>query len=231
MYTLHIANCAYSSWSLRPWALLHALGIPFETQLHPFVPGGSAERFRAFSPTGKVPVLHDGPTVVWDSLAIVEYVAERHPGVWPADPAARAWARCASAEMHAGFGALRQRCSFQVGLRVRLHTVDPALQRDLDRMDALWQEGLARFGGPYLAGATFTAVDAFFSPIPFRLRTYGLALGPAAMDYAARLLATPTLRAWDEAGLAEPFRDAEHDREIAAQGTILADLRAPERPA
>ena len=231
MYTLHIANRAYSSWSLRPWALLHALEIPFETMLHRFVPGGSSTSFQAFSPTGKVPVLMDGDTVVWDSLGIVAYLAERHPGVWPADPAARTWAQCASAEMHAGFGALRQRCSFQVGLRVRLHAVDPALQRDLDRMDALWRDGLSRFGGPFLAGSRFTAVDAFFAPIPFRLRTYGLSLGPAAMDYAARLLATPTLRAWEADALAEPFRDAEHDREIAAQGTILADLRAPERPA
>ncbi len=107
MLTLHIANKNYSSWSLRQWVLLSELGIPFREQLSPFAAGSNWEAFRAFSPNGKVPCLHDGDEVVWDSLAIVEYLAERHAGVWPVDASARTWARCASAEMHTGFAALR----------------------------------------------------------------------------------------------------------------------------
>ncbi|HQY70835.1 MAG TPA: glutathione S-transferase N-terminal domain-containing protein, partial [Pseudomonadales bacterium] len=108
MYELYIANKNYSSWSLRPWVLMRELRIAFDERLVPFAPGSNFERFRAFSPTGKVPCLHDGATVVWDSLAIAEYLAERHAGVWPSDARARAWARSAAAEMHSGFGALRQ---------------------------------------------------------------------------------------------------------------------------
>src|SRR5690349_9794152 len=117
MYTLYIANKNYSSWSLRPWLLMRQLGIPFEERLVPF--GHGAGGFRTFSPTGKVPCLVDGDTVVWDSLSIVEYLADRHPGVWPAEPKARAWARSAAAEMHSGFAALRERCTMNLGIRVR----------------------------------------------------------------------------------------------------------------
>ena len=114
MYQLYIANKNYSSWSLRPWVLMKTLDIPFAEQLVPFADGtsgASRDRFRAFSPTGKVPCMVDGATAVWESLGIVEYLAERHPGVWPLDPDARTWARCASAEMHAGFTALRSLCT------------------------------------------------------------------------------------------------------------------------
>jgi glutathione S-transferase len=177
MYTLWIANKNYSSWSLRPWVLMRALGIPFDEKIVFF---GTGADFGTFSPTGKVPVLVDGATTVWDSLAIAEYLAERHPGVWPSDPVARAWARCAAAEMHAGFGALRTACSMNVGTRVRLHTIGPDLAHDVARISALWSHGLARFGGPFLAGAAFTAVDAFFCPVAFRVQTYGLVLPEAA---------------------------------------------------
>ena len=107
MPTLYIANKNYSSWSLRPWLLMRELGLPFEEKLTPFAGHDTPDAFRAFSPTGKVPCLVDGPTVVWDSLAITEYLAERFPHVWPAQAEARAWARCAAAEMHSGFPALR----------------------------------------------------------------------------------------------------------------------------
>jgi glutathione S-transferase len=126
MYTLYIGNKNYSSWSLRPWVLMRVLDIPFEEKLVTFVPegyGASWETFRRFSPNGLVPCLHDGDTAIWESLAIAEYLAERHPGVWPGDPQARAWARCAAAEMHGGFGALRNVCSMNCGIRVRLHEV------------------------------------------------------------------------------------------------------------
>ena len=225
MYTLYIANKNYSSWSLRPWSTLATLGIAFEERLVPF---GSAEfdAYRERSPTGKVPCLVDGTTTVWDSLAIVEYLAERHPGVWPADPVARAWARSAAAEMHSGFGTLRNECSMCVGVRIALHRVSEALRRDVARIDALWSDGLARFGGPFLAGAAFSAVDAFFVPVAFRVRTYGLELGEPAAAYARRLLELPSTREWEAAALREPWRDEAHESEIMASGTLLEDRRA-----
>ncbi len=227
MYTLHIANKNYSSWSLRPWVLMRMRDIAFAEALTPFEPGASRERFRRFSPNGKVPCLVDDGLAVWDSLAIVEYLAERHPGIWPAGAQARAWARCASAEMHSGFAALREHCSMSCGVRVRLHAHPPAVQQDLERLAELWQEGLARFGGPFLAGAEFTAVDAFFAPVAFRVQTYGLALAPAADAYAARLLALAPMRLWqDEAGR-ETWRDAAHEADIGRAGAVIADFRAP----
>jgi glutathione S-transferase len=226
MYTLHIGNKNYSSWSLRPWVLLRTLGIPFEEVLRPFSAGGSYAEFRSFSPTGLVPVLEDGGISVCDSLAIVEYVAEDHPAVWPADRAARAFARSAAAEIHSGFSALRNTCGMNVGLRIRLPGIKPDLRRDLDRLDELWTEGLTRFGGPFLAGGTFTAVDAFYCPVAFRIQTYGLALSPAAMDYAAGLLALPAMRDWYEAGIAETWREPGHEADQRAAGGWIADLRA-----
>ena len=228
MYTLHIANKNYSSWSLRPWILMREKGIGFAETLHRFEPGGAWATFRAFSPTGKVPALHDGATVVWDSLAIVEYLAERHAGVWPSDAAARAWARSATAEMHSAFQTLRQHCSFNLGLRVTLNEIGPALQKDIDRIDELWSEGLKRFGGPFLAGASFTAVDAFYAPVQFRIQTYGLKLGSAAGAYSQRVLALPGMADWQAAGLAEDFRDHEHDEVVRRFGRITADLRVKE---
>jgi glutathione S-transferase len=227
MYELYVGNKNYSSWSLRPWLLMRELGIPFEEHVVPFEPGSSWAKFRAFSPTGKVPCLVDGDTTVWDSLAIAEYLAERHPAVWPRDARARAWARCAAAEMHSGFGSLRQACSMTCGQRVQLREIAPELQVDLDRLDELWGEGLRRYGGPFLAGASFTAVDAFFAPVAFRIRTYGLPLGESAAGYARRLLELATMRDWDRAALAEPWREEEHEAEVRAAGTVLEDLRSP----
>jgi glutathione S-transferase len=226
MLTLYIANKNYSSWSLRPWFLLHELGVPFEEQRLVFGDEAAWGPFRALSPSGKVPLLVDDGRVVWDSLAIVEYLAERHPGVWPAGADARAWARCAAAEMHSGFTALRQVCSMNIGIRVRLHEVSPALARDVARIDALWSDGLSRFGGPWLAGAQVSAVDAFFAPVAFRVQTYGLALGPAAAAYAARLLGRPSMQRWYAEGVAETSRDPAHDAEIEAVGVLTSDVRA-----
>ncbi len=227
---LVIANKNYSSWSLRPWVLLRERGIPFEEVLLPFQADGvHAAAFRKESPTGRVPVLHDGDVVVWDSLAIAEYVAERDAGVWPLDAAARAWARSASAEMHSGFAVLRGTCSMSCGHRVRLHATVPALTTELARLDALWSEGLARFGGPFLAGPRFTAVDASFAPVAFRLQTYGLRLGGPAMAWVAAMLALPSMVAWHDAALAEPFRDEGHDASVAQAGVVLADLRVGAR--
>ncbi|WP_199098930.1 glutathione S-transferase family protein [Dyella sp. ASV21] len=226
MHTLYIANKNYSSWSLRPWVLMSELGIPFEEQVVAFNEGSNWEAFRRFSPNGRVPCLRNGDTVVWDSLAIAEYLAEAFPAVWPSEREARAWARCAAAEMHSGFGTLREECGMNCGLRVTLHAIGPSLRRDIDRVAELWNEGLARFGGPFLAGKTFTAVDAFFAPVAFRVQTYGLALPGAAADYAARMLALPSMQRWYAAALAERWRDEAHEREIRHYGQVREDLRA-----
>jgi glutathione S-transferase len=226
MYELFITNKNYSSWSLRPWVLMRQLELPFRERLVPLPDGSCWDTFRAFSPSGRVPCLHDGDTVVWDTLGITEYLAERHDGVWPAGPKARAWARCAAAEMHAGFGTLRERCTMSCGLRIRLRDVPPALARDLARLGELWNEGLARFGGPFLAGERFTAVDAFFAPVAFRVQTYGLALDDTSAAYAARLLALPAMRSWYTDALAETWREPEHEAEAEVAGTWLEDLRA-----
>jgi glutathione S-transferase len=193
MLALYIANKNYSSWSLRPWAVLKALGIPFEERLMVFADGPNAPVFSQFSPTAKVPCLHAEGMVVWDSLAIVEFLAERHEGVWPAEAAARAWARCAAAEMHSGFATLRNDCSMTVGQRIRMHHLSERLLAEIARIDELWREGLQRFGGPFLAGATFTGVDAFYSPVVFRMRTYGLPLSATAAAYVERMLAHSAL--------------------------------------
>ena len=223
-YTLYIANKNYSSWSLRPWLLMTELGIAFTEKLIPFEESNHAN-FKAFAPSAKVPCLHDDGTVVWDSLAIMEYLAEHHAGVWPEDATARAWARSASAEMHAGFNGLRSHCSMNCALRLRLHTVHDNLASDLQRLDELWNDGLSRFGGPFLAGAAFTAVDAFYAPVAFRVQTYGLPLSPASQAYANRLLALEGMRSWYEAALSEPWREAGHEREVLAQAELLQDFR------
>ncbi len=230
MYVLHIANKNYSTWSLRPWALMRALAIPFREQMHVFGGPSNEREFGQFSPSGRVPCLHDGATVVWDSLAIAEYLAERHPGVWSADPAARAWSRCACAEMHAGFAELRRQCSMSVGVRIRLRAPTDGLQADLTRLQGLWNDGLRRFGGPWLAGPQFTAVDAYFAPVAFRIQTYDPPLDEASRSYAQRLLNHPALRGWEAEALAETWRDEAHESEIMTAGEVLADLRAgPQR--
>ena len=222
MLKLYIANKNYSSWSLRPWVLMRELHIAFEEAQVTF----GAVAFREFSPTGKVPCLVDGPRVVWDSLAITEYLAERMSAVWPADAGARAWARCAAAEMHSGFPHTRAMCPMTCGLRIRIDSYSPALTQELARLDELWNEGLSRFGGPYLADGAFSAADAFFAPIAFRAQTYALPLSPAAQDYAGRLLALPSMREWYESALAEPWRDDEHEEETRRAGVWVQDLRA-----
>lgn len=226
MYVLHIANRNYSSWSLRPWLLMRELAIPFEERLTPFITDGSShELFRGFSPTGRVPCLTDHGLVVWESLAITEYLADRHSGVWPAAGDARAWARCAAAEMHAGFGTMRDVCTMNCGIRVRLNGISEALASEIARLQELWNEGLRRFGGPFLAGPAFTAVDAFFAPVAFRIQTYGLELGAACAGYATRMLALAPMCEWYDAALAETWREPGHEAEARRAGTWLTDLR------
>tara|TARA_A100001391_G_scaffold139407_3_gene97670 strand:- start:11256 stop:11936 length:681 start_codon:yes stop_codon:yes gene_type:complete len=223
-YTLITANRNYSSWSLRPWVLMRALGIAFEDRIEPFTKPVNYEAFRSFSPTGQVPVLLDGTRTVWDSLGVVLYLAERHPGVWPADEAARAFAMCGVAEMHGGFSALRNECTMNVGVRVEKGPLSPALAKDVARLRELFEEGLDRFGGPWLAGPEFTALDAFFAPVAYRIRTYGLDVGKGA-QWVDQVLAHPAMLEWEQAALAESWREASHEEELAASGKLTADYR------
>jgi glutathione S-transferase len=226
MYDLYIANKNYSSWSLRPWVLMRELEIAFREHWVLFGQDSSWQSYRKISPSGKVPCLVDGGTVVWDSLAIVEYLAERHAGVWPAEAAARAWARSAAAEMHSGFAELRNRCSMSCGQRIRLNEIPAALERDIARLGALWNDGLRRFGGPFLAGDAFGAVDAFYAPVAFRIQSYGLALDAAAAAYAGLLLRSRSMQEWYADALAETSRDTPHEEEILQMGRVMEDFRA-----
>lgn len=221
MYVLYIANKNYSSWSLRPWLLMRELGIGFEERLVPFGQGS----FKSFSPSGKVPCLVDGERVVWDSLAIGEYLAERHDGVWPADEEARAWARSAAAEMHSGFLELRTRCNMNLGLRIEIQDIPEPLAQDIARIEEIWQEGLRAFGGPFLAGAPFTAVDAFFAPVAFRFLTYAVPLSDASAGYAEQLRALGAMRDWHQAALAEPWREERYEESSLQAGRFIKDLR------
>lgn len=224
MYVLITANRNYSSWSLRPWVLMRALGIPFEDQIEPFSNPINYDEFRSFSPTGQVPALLDEGRTVYDSLGITLYLADRHEGIWPADPDARAWAQCAAAEMHSGFSALRNDCTMNVGVRVTPKPPSGALRLDIARIRELLAEGLSRFGGPFLAGDRFTAVDAFFAPVAFRIRTYGLDVG-RGQAWVDHMLVQPAMVEWERQALIESWREESHEAELMAAGTITADYR------
>jgi glutathione S-transferase len=200
---LVIGSKTYSSWSLRPWLLLRQLGIAFEEVVVPFA-GSWREEVRRLSPSGRVPVLHAGDLVIWDSLAICEYAAEQHGG-WPADARRRARARSVAAEMHSGFGAVRQ----ELPQNLRVRGVAPAdaltatCRAEIARIDALWSECLRESGGRWLFGE-FGIADAMFAPVALRFTTYGVALGGEAAAYAARIEALPAVRAWIQGAQLEP---------------------------
>ena len=223
-YTLITANRNYSSWSLRPWVLMKALGIAFEDRLEPFTKPDNFEDFRAFSPTGQVPVLVDGERRVADSLGIALYLAERHDGVWPTDEAARVFVQGATCEMHGGFGHLRNDCTMNVGVRVQPKPMSVGLQRNVARVREIFEEGLSLFEGPWLVGAEFSAVDAFFAPVAYRIRTYGLDVG-AGQVWVDHILAHPAMLEWEAAALAEEWREVSHENELAAAGVITTDYR------
>lgn len=225
MFELHIANKNYSSWSLRPWLLMRALDIPFVEKLHYFSSPGTPSTFGTLSPSAKVPVLVSNGFHIWDTLSIVEYLAEEYPDVWPSEKVNRAWARSACAEMHSSFSALRNECSMSVGVRVRLHEMSAALKSDIARIESLWADGFDRFNGAWLAGDDFTAADAFFGPVAFRFRTYGILLTDRSQAYVEKLLNHPAMIEWEQAALNETVRDQSHDIEIENMGLIVQDLR------
>ena len=213
-YTLHIGEKNYSSWSARPWLALRGAGIPFTEHGVSLVSDADKAQRLARLPAGRVPVLEDGGVVVWDSLAICEYLAERHVGLWPADATARAWARSICAEMHSGLQALRSEMSMDVRARRPQRKRSDALRADLARVEHLWNETRRRFGagGPLLLG-TFTIADAFYAPVAFRFQTYGVALDGEAGAYTRTILAHPAVKAWEEGGRNDPSL-ADHDLDL-----------------
>jgi glutathione S-transferase len=207
--SLLIGNKAYSSWSLRAWLLLKQFGIPFEETLVPLYGPESKEKLLAFSPAGKVPALRCDDILVWESLAIVEFVAERFPdlAIWPRDASARALARSLAAEMHSGFTALRS--EFPTNFRRAPRAIDapsPAAAADIARIDAAWRDARARFGseGPFLFGG-FSAADAMFAPVVCRFANYLLDVSPQAQDYMNAVQALPAYQEWLSGGRDEPW--------------------------
>jgi len=204
MYKLYLGNKNYSSWSLRGWLVAKLCGQPFDESPVQLTGAGYNAANHVFSPSGLVPTLHDGTTVVWDTYAIAEYLAERHAGMWPADPVARAWARSISAEMHSGFSALRNDMTMCIRERVDVRPWSSALAANIARVTELWNVSRQRYrdSGAFLCGP-FSIADAFYAPVAFRFRTYGVAPKGAAAQYLRDMLAHPWLREWEAAALAE----------------------------
>lgn len=203
MLTLYIANRNYSSWSLRGWLAMKLSGLPFREVLVALA-GVTPNPAYAFSPAGLVPCLHDGDVVVWDSLAISEYLAERVPAMWPRDNAARATARSLCAEMHSGFRAMRTDMTMCIRERIDVRPWSAETAADIARIVQAWTQARERFGGagPYLFG-DFSLADVFFAPVAFRFQTYGVAPEGAGSAYMQALLAHPYLREWETQALAE----------------------------
>jgi glutathione S-transferase len=206
--TLVIGNKNYSSWSMRPWLAMKVAGIAFHEQVISLDAKDFKERVSRISRTGKVPALSDGDVHVWESLAILEYLAERFPqaNLWPADPAARAHARNIAAEMHAGFVPLRRHCPMNMWRPVMARELSPEVADNVRRIDAMWTECRERFGQPgrFLFGA-FGAADAMYAPVVSRLHTYGIEVGPAARAYMQAVMALPAWDEWQTAALKEPW--------------------------
>ena len=213
MLQLHIGNKNYSSWSMRPWVLMRQAGIAFEEVMHRFdsfaAYSGFKQSLASVSPTGRVPVLVDEGLVVWDTLAIAEYLAEQYPdlGLWPEGPSARARARSVCAEMHSGFTTLRSACPMNIEASLPevgglLWRDDAALRDDVARLEMLWDGLLQQHGGPMLFG-DFSIADAFFAPVCMRLHTYQLPVSSTTAAYVERVRALPAVRQWIDEALAE----------------------------
>lgn len=202
---LVIGNKWSSTWSMRPWLVLKRAGADFTEIPIELRQGARTEAAIApHSPSGHVPALKDDGVVIWDSLAICEYLAEKFPdaGLWPKDPAARALARAAAAEMHSGFSSLRGECPMDLRAEPKVAELSEATHKDLRRIARLWSDLLQRFGGPWLGGAEWGIADAFYTPVATRLRTYGVRLSDfgdtgRGGEYCERLLQTPEFLAWE----------------------------------
>lgn len=212
--TLIVGNKTYSSWSLRPWLALSAAGIAFEERVLPLGTDEFRATLAAYGASGRVPLLVDGEALVWESLAIIEWVAERHPdrGLWPADPAARALARSIATEMHAGFSALRSELPMNLARPPEARALSPKAEADVARILHVWGQARARFGagGPFLFGG-FGAADAMFAPVAARFHTYQVPLDAVGAAYVAAIHAEPHFVRWRAAALAEPWVVAEDE--------------------
>jgi glutathione S-transferase len=211
--TLVIGNKNYSSWSLRPWLALAHHKIPFEEVIIPIHTPETPAAIAKYSPAGKVPVLIDGEAVVWESIAILEYLAERFPDakLWPADLAARAHARAISAEMHSGFSALRQHCPMNLK-RKKARPLTPEVDADVRRITEIWRDARARFGagGDFLFGA-FSAADCMYAPVATRFVSYGIDVDPVSAAYVEAIYALPAFKDWQQAALEETWGHATTD--------------------
>jgi glutathione S-transferase len=210
-YILVIGNKNYSSWSLRPWLAMRQAGLPFREVRIPLYTPESKAQIRSYSPSGKVPCLVDGALAVWDSLAICEYLAERHAQakLWPADPYARAVARSISAEMHSGFQNLRSNMSMNCRKRFPGMGRTVEVAGEIERVQRSWGQAREKHGagGPFLFGA-FTIADAMYAPVVLRFRTYAVQLNPVCREYADAILALPAMQQW--------LADAEAETEVIA---------------
>jgi glutathione S-transferase len=203
-YRLVIGNKNYSSWSLRPWLAMKQAGIVFEEIRIPLYGPDSKQRLAEYSPSGKVPLLIHDELKIWDSLAICEYLAERHAGMWPADSAARGVARAVSAEMHSGFVSLRHNMTMNIRKNYAGKGVGPGVPGDIRRILDIWRDCRSRFGvgGAFLFGA-FSIADAMYAPVVMRFRSYGVAIPGDLAPYYDAILALPAMRGWIAASEAE----------------------------
>jgi glutathione S-transferase len=206
---LIVANKAYSSWSLRPWILLAHFRIPFEEVVIPLDQPDTRANILKYAPNGKCPSLHDGRIAVWESLAIIEYVAEAFPekAIWPRAKAARAHARALAAEMHASFSDLRQVCPTNFRRKPRAIAVGADVRADVARIEAAWAHARETFGkaGPFLFGR-FSAADAMFAPVVNRFHAYEFPVAKATRAYMEAVMALPAWKAWIAGAEAEPWR-------------------------
>lgn len=213
-WTIVLGNKNYSSWSMRPWLVLAHVGVPFDEIVIPLDQEETKEMILRHSPSGKVPCLHHGPLTVWDSLAICEYLNEQFPAkqLWPADPKARMVARSVSAEMHAGFQALRENMPMNIRATKAGKGRTAASEIDIRRIIEIWRSCRGRFGdaGPFLFG-TFSIADAMFAPVVTRFRTYDVALSGSAAEYAATVWDLPSVQQWIAAARAETWVNPKYD--------------------
>jgi glutathione S-transferase len=205
---LVIGNKNYSSWSMRPWIAMRQIGLSFEEVVIPMNQPETRARMLEHSPTGLVPTLIDGDVTIFETIAILEYLHDRFPdaGLWPRDIGVRAHARAISAEMHAGFAALRRDCPMNIRRPVRKHLPSPEGLAQAQRIDALWSHARQTHGagGPFLFGA-FTAADAMYAPVVNRFHTYDLPRSATAQAYMDAVMALPAWKDWEAASRAEPW--------------------------